>query len=499
MDDSYPRSDAPLDLAIIGAGVAGTYVAYRLATRRKDWRIGVFERSERIGGRLLSLPPPAEGGVAAEMGGMRYRTSQPLVSGIIEELGLASRPFLTVHDDNRFFLRGTRWRAAEPYEATGAYALDDSERGLSPAEVLLTAFERIVPGAASLSDDGWVTVKREYRFLGRPLIEWPMEEALQSVLSEDGFRYVVDGFGYTTLFTQRNTADAIPWVLIEARPESENRTLKEGMEQLPRQLAARSAQGGTPTLLEHELTGLDTADDGFALHFAGRPDVLARRVVLAVPRVGLEGVAHRTPVLNGPETAALIRSVTPYPAAKLSLVYERGWWRDAGVEGMRAVTDLPLSKTYYFDRGEGAGQGLALLLASYSDGSNRESWAALRGDARPPRDTYSFDSERRWNAYAASSEQIAEAQRQLRLLHDVERIPDPVASAFVDWRIDGSGAAWHCWNPGARSWKVVQQIVQPLPEHEIYVCGEAYSWSQGWVEGALESADRVVDILTGTR
>ena len=498
VDDAYPRSDAPFDLAIIGGGVAGTYVAYRVATRRRDWAIALFERSERIGGRLLSLPASANGGPAAEMGGMRYRTSQPLVSRIIEELGLASRPFLTVHDDNRFFLRTARWRAADPVEASGVYSLDDSERGLSPAELLLTAFERIVPGATSLTDDEWVTVKRDYRFRGRPLIEWPMEEALGAVLSEEGHRYVVDGFGYTTLFAERNTADAIPWVLIEARPESENRTLTDGMERLPRELAARAAESAAQMFLDHELIGFEAGDKGFALHFAGRPDVLARRVVLAVPRVALERIARGTPALKGPETARLIRSVTPYPAAKLSLVYERAWWRDAGVEGMRAVTDLPLSKTYYFD-GRETGEGWALLLASYSDGSNRESWAALRGGASRPRDTHPFDSKRRWETYAASSEQIAEAQRQLRLLHEVERIPDPFASAFVDWWIDGSGGAWHCWNPGARSWEVMQRIVAPVQGREIYVCGEAYSWSQGWVEGALEGAERVVDMLMASR
>jgi monoamine oxidase len=51
-----PPADDELDVAIVGAGSAGTYVAYRLLQARPDWRIAIFERSNRIGGRLWSLP-----------------------------------------------------------------------------------------------------------------------------------------------------------------------------------------------------------------------------------------------------------------------------------------------------------------------------------------------------------------------------------------------------------------------------------------------------------
>jgi monoamine oxidase len=36
---------------------------------------------------------------------------------------------------------------------------------------------------------------------------------------------------------------------------------------------------------------------------------------------------------------------------------------------------------------------------------------------------------------------------------------------------------------------------QPEPELPIYVAGEAFSRAQAWVEGALETADRVVQRL----
>lgn len=497
---SNSARDHDLDVAVVGGGVAGAYVAYRLGTRRPDWSIGLFEGSDRIGGRLLSLRFPGVVGVRAELGGMRYRTSQPLVSGLVEEFGLETRPFLTLHDDNRFFLRGARWRLGDPHGAGTVYRLDEAERGLSPGELLFAAFERIVPGASTLNDEEWLAVKRKYRFRARLLREWSLGEVLAAVLTEEGLRYVVDGFGYATLLDERNAADAIPWVLIETRPESENRTLVDGMERLPRELAARLAASGAQVLLGRQLLGFEPAGaraDGFRLHFDGWPGVTAGRVVLAVPRRSLERIRDRTPLLGSSEFESLIGSVTGHAAAKLSFAYERPWWREVRFEGMRAVSDLSLSKTYYFDQRDGRGSGgPALLLASYSDGPSRDAWCSLSARSRFPPDPEPLDSEWRWKRYAASAEQIVEAQRQLRDLHQTRETPDPIASAFVDWGVDPFGAAWHVWNPGVRSWEVIARIVQPLPGLEIFVCGESYSWSQGWVEGALESAEQVVDKLT---
>ena len=77
-----------LDVAIVGGGVSGIYSAWRLmhcdvdtseilrdwASKRPDGnlKIGVFERGDRIGGRLLSLVPPGMPNLRAEVWAMHY-------------------------------------------------------------------------------------------------------------------------------------------------------------------------------------------------------------------------------------------------------------------------------------------------------------------------------------------------------------------------------------------------------------------------------------------
>src|SRR6266545_2684038 len=100
-----PLDHGELDVAIVGAGAAGTYLGYRLIRARPDWRIAIFERSKRIGGRLWSvpvdgLPHPIE------LGGMRYMSRQPIVQAVVDELGIATRAFNTGDHSERSFLRG---------------------------------------------------------------------------------------------------------------------------------------------------------------------------------------------------------------------------------------------------------------------------------------------------------------------------------------------------------------------------------------------------------
>ncbi|MFL6862549.1 MAG: NAD(P)-binding protein, partial [Allosphingosinicella sp.] len=62
-----------LDIAIVGGGCAGTYSAWRLQPELgEDNSIGLFEYSDRIGGRLYSVAVPGIPSMKAELGGMRY-------------------------------------------------------------------------------------------------------------------------------------------------------------------------------------------------------------------------------------------------------------------------------------------------------------------------------------------------------------------------------------------------------------------------------------------
>ena len=115
----------PTDFAIVGAGVAGTYVAWRIAeaTQNNPKRpsIKVYEHAHREGGRLLTAKMPGMP-FRAELGGMRYTADHILLSRLAKKLDLPSDEFKF---ETKFsFLRGKLYRDGEqpPYEIKGATA-----------------------------------------------------------------------------------------------------------------------------------------------------------------------------------------------------------------------------------------------------------------------------------------------------------------------------------------------------------------------------------------
>ena len=82
-----------IDIAIVGAGVAGTYCGWRLQAAQNGRSAVLFEMSDRIGGRLLSVDMPEIPGVVGELGGMRFLGLQRMVSSLTEYLELPISDF----------------------------------------------------------------------------------------------------------------------------------------------------------------------------------------------------------------------------------------------------------------------------------------------------------------------------------------------------------------------------------------------------------------------
>jgi monoamine oxidase len=68
----------------------------------------------------------------------------------------------------------------------------------------------------------------------------------------------------------------------------------------------------------------------------------------------------------------------------------------------------------------------------------------------------------------------------------------PLAACFQDWSVDPYGGGWHYYALGHDGAADSQAMLKPMANRELFVCGEAYSRSQGWVEGALERGETLL-------
>ena len=100
----------------------------------------------------------------------------------------------------------------------------------------------------------------------------------------------------------------------------------------------------------------------------------------------------------------------------------------------------------------------------------------------------------------SASEALVDSLRaQLAQLQGHEFVQPPTGALYHDWGNDPYGGAWHAWAPHFKSWDIRPLMRQPNPSLDLFICGEAYSQRNGWVEGAINSAERTLERLGLTR
>ncbi|HYP26728.1 MAG TPA: FAD-dependent oxidoreductase [Blastocatellia bacterium] len=520
-------ADETIDIAIVGGGVSGVYSAWRLKRAYPKQKIVVFEGSNHIGGRLLSVTPPDIPNMVAELGGMRILPAvQPLIRQLIDVLNheLPPNKKIELYDfpvdkpQNIAYLRGVYLRLSDfttrPEKIP--YHLSFLERGETAGSIIINAIEQIVPG---ITDPGLDEYQRRQlaqkaSFDEVPLYKQGFWNVLLRVISCEGYLLGVDAGGYNSTLTNWNAADAIPWYLSDFGVDPKYKGFKKGFQQVPLTLANLFKADKGIIRLNHRLEGFRWTNRGVELQVRGKR-ISAKTLILAMPRRSLDLLAPKSPLQD---IKNLIASVTPRPLFKLFTTYTSPWWLAAGrtvdgefvpVEAGRSVTDMPVRQTYYWpkDDGEPATDGPSMLMASYDDGTNVGFWDGLRARRREAwgkglevpelEDPFlgkgmNKNPKLPWWRYKASKRMVKEVARQLAVIHGLTYTPEVQNAAFRDWGDDPFGGGWNSWNIGVQSWDVKKRIIQPFDERSLYICGEAYSDAQGWVEGALQTADMML-------
>jgi monoamine oxidase len=508
-----------LDVAIVGGGVSGVWSGWRLTdpsagpARRK--RVGVFELSDRIGGRLLSVRLPGQPTIACELGGMRYMSSQPTVKWLIEdELGLPTIPAPVGEDQNIAYLRGQLLRLKDLTDPDKIpFHLLPDERGRA-ATLLSDAIAAIAPSTVGKTGDALRKAVQSVVYDGRPIWEQGFWNMLAQNMSSEAYRFTQQSGGYDTTQLNWNGADTIV-LNSDFGPTVTYSRVETGYENVPIQLALRfQANGGelhlksavrsiVPATLPDDTEGVlllvDDAETNKTIK------VLARSAILAMPRRSLELMDPAGPILGDPVFRELMTTVTPIPLFKSFVAYHEPWWTNIGITAGRSVTDLPLRQVYYWS----TTPTNSMLLATYDDTDDVGFWQGLAVDperfgletghlpAAAGAAIQADTGDERWKAWQAPAAMVAEIHRELMVMHGVAEAPPPYAAVYHDWLDDPFGGGVNFWNIGVKSWEVIAKIAKPVAKAPVYVVGEAYSDAQGWVEGALRSAEIVLTTHLG--
>lgn len=181
--------------------------------------------------------------------------------------------------------------------------------------------------------------------------------------------------------------------------------------------------------------------------------ILTERAIIATCRCSLSSFTalHGKPLLDQLQTSPLIRIYAAYPRRKGVL-----WWEDIP----KCITDSPLRFIIPINPKTG------LIMISYTDGpTDTEYWRRLDGKAL----------------------QFA-IQKEVRKLFPDKDIPEPTFLKKHDWP---SGCTY--WVPTETAYDLKKAQKDAMhPAKELWVVGESVSFQQGWMEGALETADQLL-------
>lgn len=479
-----------LDVAIVGGGVSGVYAAWRLRQEQPHLRIRLFEASDRIGGRLHSVAFPEAPHLVAEVGGMRYLEDHKHVFNLVKHLGLPSRGYPIDRDANRVMLRGKNFSMKEVHAGVARFPYNVPDKDQTPqADYFERALAQILPGIGKMKPEDWDKIRAGYRYRGKPLRDWKNRDLLLTGMTREELALVEDGSGYNDWIEGETGLDEMDYAFRhddESKPFS---TIAGGYQRLPLALSQEAGKLGAAVDINTRIASIAPERGGWRLAardaHGRQTDFTATKIILALPRRALERIDNFPDARANTRFAYLIKSVTPIPAAKTLLLYKRPWWRDHGVIEGRSITDMPARQFY----GLGAEttrlpdedtNGYGVLMA-YCDMQNVATLKKLVANANASGLT----------ELGGASPLAKEVHREATMVIGKTDL-QPLAARFMDWTAEPYGGGWHYYALGHDGVADSEAMLQPMPDRPLYVVGEAYSRAQGWVEGALERTETML-------
>ncbi|AQP98352.1 amine oxidoreductase [Pseudoalteromonas aliena] len=535
-----------LDIAIVGGGVSGVYSAWRLQQHEgKEKRIALFEYSDRIGGRLYSKKLPGLPNVVAELGGMRFIPSDHvMVNALVNNLNLKTQNFpmgssLPMYPDskdpavkdikagsenNLFYLRGQYFRYRDFAQCPDKipYKLNASERGYGPEDLQVKVMNLICPGFADMS----LCEQMKVKVFGKEIWKYGFWNLLEQVLSNEAYLFMKEAGGYDANVANASAVTQLP--ATEYSDDTEFLTLTDGFQALPLTLCAQF-KALKSCLAEDEkvqmnkrlvkINYLNDPDYRYELIFQSTCTdqfgktiddvtvteleiVKAKQLILAMPRRSLELIESE--FFADPWLKENIPSVLIQKALKMFMAYEQPWWRSLGLVAGRSVTDLPIRQTYYMgtecDQAGGLPNTNSLLMASYNDIGSIPYWKGLESGELYSGYTPSYGCEGYTPQEIVPKSQcqittgmVEAAHRQIEALHEQKELAMPYSAIYQDWGDAPYGGGWHEWKANYRLDEIMCRMRHPVEKEKIYIIGEAYSYEQGWVEGALNTAESTLE------
>lgn len=441
--ERLPRRGRAQKIVVLGAGLAGLCSAFELQSQGHD--VTVLEAQSRPGGRVLTLREPFAPGLYTEAGPESIPETHDLTRYYARLFGLKLAPAWPTDMRTVYYAGGRRiipdTNAVWPFELTG------EERQLGIAGLRRKYIEAAMQQAMA---SGY---RKDPVSALLPLDSLTPAQWLQSRGASPGAAELL------TLGFKNDAGSAAAFLhhKLTTYASTASFRIEGGNDQLPRAFARRmNIRYGSPVAAVTQ----DESGVRVIVHGPGGSETLsADRAICTLP-CPVIGRIFDDARLSAPKLRA-IRELNYSRTVKVFLQSRTRFWQKQRLNGI-ASTDLPIER---MTPDPGLGQDDRGALAAYPIGG-----------------------------YAASLERMSEEDRVRAAFDQARQIFPELAESF-------EGGVAHCWglqrwqqgsfalhNPGQIGFLDTLGRV----EGRLHFAGEHTSAWAGWMQGALESARRVV-------
>ena len=442
----------PKKVIIIGAGLAGLSAAYELTQLGHD--VTILEARTRPGGRVHTLRDAFADGLYAEAGAARIPNHHHFTLKYAELFGLVLDPFKPPNSPSIYYVRGKRIQVLPGQNVQWPFHLTPEERAIGLEGMRQKYVWSMLDEVGDVTNPGWPPPEllRKYDHINRSDF-WRSRGASPeaiSLLSLGGIDDRVET--WSTLFMLRNQA-------LNRKLERYYK-IRGGNDLLAKSFASRLSEKihyAAPAIrIEQTARSVAAVFLRAGSHHRLRGDYL----ICAVPFSVQKNITVVPPFSVDKQRA--IEQLPYLSGSKIFLQTKERFWIKDGESGF-ATTDLPI----------------------------REVWDATYNQPgkRGILQTFPISLHSRQITAMSQEERVEVALKQLEMIY-------PSVREYFE------GGLSKCWDEdewarGASAYYKPGQFSSLLPhvarpEGRIYFAGEHTSvWTDGWMQGALESGNRV--------
>ena len=419
---------------IIGGGIAGLYTAYKLCQKKTKAKIIILEAAPRLGGRIETYQKQ---GLSYEAGAGRFNNKHKMLHELLIELDLLKH------------------KVAIP---------TSSDVIISPQSKIFDDYSTEFPSFNSIIKRIYSEVKKR-KLSNAALTSTNLLDLATLVLPEFPMisKYMVDAYAYYSELKWLNAKSSLDIFINEFNEDIQYYILAGGLSQIIESLSSSLKKHGCDIYTATSCTDItyDDSTNQYTVYTNNKhvAELHTDTLVLACNKVALEQFSLLKPIkplLNTVSTQPLYRIYARYPKNA-----DGSYWFSNII---KTVTNLKIKFIIPYDLKHG------LIMISYTDSKYSNYWLNLR--------------------LKSDEAFMTELNRELGKLYPDANIPAPLWMTHHYW---ANGAAY--WRVGYDADIIIPKIIKPFSGKSLYICGENYSNHQAWIEGALETANLVLDKL----